>query len=154
LLLLSTAAVTNASPILERKIEETTAGLPSSFAKHISSTGKNNVVAIIEYITAVKNEVNLSDNYRRDLIESLARFSKYNDNKPFKDLTRSNVIAFLESLRTTEITGSDAQMDRYLQPFPDLFTTIFQWLYYSDIEPDKRPKPSVVQNQARLKRKP
>jgi hypothetical protein len=86
LLLLSTAAVTNASPILEKKIEYTTAGLPSSFAKHLSSTGENNVVTIIEYIAAVKNEVNLSDNYRRDLIESLARFSKYNDNKSFKDL--------------------------------------------------------------------
>jgi hypothetical protein len=53
--LLSTAAVTNASPILERKIEETTAGLPSSFAKHLSSAGENNVVTIIEYIDAVKN---------------------------------------------------------------------------------------------------
>jgi hypothetical protein len=98
----STATVANASPILEGKIEETTAGLPSSFAKHLSSTGENNVITIIEYIAAVKNEVNLSDNYRKDLIESLARFSKYNDNKPFKVLTRSNVIAFLESLRKTE----------------------------------------------------
>jgi integrase len=29
----------------------------------------------------------------------------------------------------------------------------FKWLYYQDIEPDKRPKPSVVENLARLKRK-
>lgn len=61
----------------------------------------------IEYIAAVKNEVNLSDNYRKDLIESLARFSKYNNNKPFKDITRSNVIAFLESLCKTETTFSE-----------------------------------------------
>jgi hypothetical protein len=100
--LLSIAKVANASPILERKIDETTAGLPSSFAKHLCSTGENNAITIVEYIDAVKNEVNLSDNYRKDLIESLSRFSKYNDNKPFKDLTRSNVITFLESLRKTE----------------------------------------------------
>jgi hypothetical protein len=149
--LLSIAKVAN-SPILERRIEETTAGLPSSFAKHLCSTGEDNAATIVEYIAAVENEVNLSDNYRRDLIESLARFSKYNDNKPFKVLTRSNVIAFLESLHKTE-TGSYAQMDRYLQPFPDLFTAIFQVALYPDFEPNKRPKPTIVENLARLKRK-
>ena len=43
----------------------------------------------------------------KDLIESLARFSKYNNNKPFKDITRSNVIAFLESLCKSETTFSE-----------------------------------------------
>ena len=50
----------------------------------------------------MKSEVNLSDHYRRDLIEVLSKFSKYNDNRPFKDLTRSNVIAFLDIYRRTE----------------------------------------------------
>jgi hypothetical protein len=90
--LLSIAKVTN-SPILERKIEETAAGLPSSFAKHLCSTGEDNAVTIVEYIAVVKNEVNLSDNYRRDLIESLARFSKYNDNKPRVTLWGGETIA-------------------------------------------------------------
>jgi hypothetical protein len=144
LLLLSTAAVTNASPILERKIEDTTAGLPSSFAKHLSSTGENNVVTIIEYIAAVKNEVNLSDNYRRDLIESLARFSKYNDNKSFKDLTRSNVIAFLESLRKTETQDPMHKWIGTYNLFRIYLLRFFKWLYYSDIEPDKRPKPCFI----------
>ena len=62
----------------------------------------------------------------KDLIESLARFSKYNNNKPFKDIKRSNVIAFLESLCNTETQGSNAESDRYLQLFPNLFTAIFQ----------------------------
>ncbi|HEX5978859.1 MAG TPA: hypothetical protein VFY68_16365 [Nitrososphaeraceae archaeon] len=51
--MLSIAKVTN-SPILERKIEETAAGLPSSFAKHLCSTGEDNAVTIVEYIAAVK----------------------------------------------------------------------------------------------------
>jgi len=92
----ATATVTNASPLLDRKIEEITAGLPAAFSKHLSSTGDDNAATIIEYITAVKNEVNLSDNYRKDLIESLARFSKFNDNTPFKDLTRYSVITFVD----------------------------------------------------------
>ena len=65
--MLSITKVTNAFPILEMRIEETTAGLPSSFAKHLCSTGEDNATTIVEYITAVENEVNLSDNYRKDL---------------------------------------------------------------------------------------
>jgi integrase len=29
----------------------------------------------------------------------------------------------------------------------------FRWLYYPDIEPDKRPKPEVIENIPQLKRK-
>jgi integrase/recombinase XerD len=100
--LLSTATAANTSPLLDRKIEETTAGLPASYTKHLRSIGEGNAVTIIEYIVAMKSDVNLSDNYRQDLIEALARFSKYNDNKPLKNLTRTNIIAFLETLCKTE----------------------------------------------------
>ena len=150
--MLSIVKVAN-SPILERRIEEITAGLPSSFAKHLRSTGEDNAATIVEYIAAVKNEINLPDNYRRDLIESLARFSKYNDNKPFKVLTRSNVIAFLDSLRKTE---TQDPMHRWIGTY-NLFRVyllrFFKWLYYPDIEPNKRPKPTIEENLARLKRK-
>jgi hypothetical protein len=46
----------------------------------------NNVKVIVDYILTMKSEVNISDHYRRDLIEVLSRFSKYSNNKPFKDL--------------------------------------------------------------------
>jgi hypothetical protein len=76
----------------------------SSFAKQLLSIGedKANIETIVKYIAAIKSEVNLSDNYRKDLIALLSRFSKYNDNKPFRDLTRSDVIAFLDTCRKTE----------------------------------------------------
>ena len=142
--MLSIVKVAN-SPILERRIEEITAGLPSSFANHLCSTGED--------IAAVKNEVNLSDNYRRDLIESLARFSKYNDNKPFKVLTRSNVIAFLESLHKTETQDPMHRWIGIYNLFRIYLLRFFKWFYYPDIEPNKRPKPTIVENLARLKRK-
>jgi integrase len=150
---ITTATVTNASPLLDRKIEEITAGLPASFAKHLSSTGEGNASTIIEYIAAVKNEVNLSDNYRKDLIESLARFSRYNHNKPFKDLTRSNVLTFLDSLRKTETQDPMHKWMGTYNLFRIYLLRFFKWFYYPDIEPGKRPKPSVVENLARLKRK-
>jgi hypothetical protein len=79
LMLSSTVTPTaNISPLLERKIEETSAGLQKAFARHLSSISEDNAATIIEYIAAMKSEVNLSDNYRRDIIEVLCRFSRYN----------------------------------------------------------------------------
>jgi spore coat protein CotH len=77
------------SPLLDRKMEETTAGLPSSLTRRLLSSGKDNIEIIVKYIAAIKSEVNPSDHYRVDLIALLSRFSKYRDNKPFRDLTRN-----------------------------------------------------------------
>ena len=57
---------------------------------------------IIEYIAAMKTEVNLADHYRKDLIEVLCRFTKHNNNRPFKDLERIDILSFLDSFRKTE----------------------------------------------------
>jgi hypothetical protein len=82
-LLLSTARAAKVSPLLDRKIEETTANLPSSFTRQLPSIGTNNIETVVKYIAAIKSEINLSDNYRKDLIALLSRFSKYHDNKSF-----------------------------------------------------------------------
>jgi hypothetical protein len=150
--LLSTTT-TNASPLLDSKIENTAAGLPLSYGKHLRSAGEDNAVTVIRYIAAMKNEVNLSDNYRKDLIEALSRFSKYNNNKPFKDLTRNNTIAFLESLRKTETQDPMHKWIGTYNLFRSHLLRFFKWLYSPDGEPSKRPKPLVVENIAQLKRK-
>jgi hypothetical protein len=87
--LLSATTAANISPLLERKIEEICAGISSSYSLHLHSAGQDNVKVIVDYITTMKSEVNLSDHYRRDLIEVLSRFSKHNNNKPFRDLTQN-----------------------------------------------------------------
>jgi hypothetical protein len=63
-------ATASISPLLERKIEETSAGLQAAFARHLSSISEDNAIAIIEYIAAIKSEVNLSDNFG----ETLSKF--------------------------------------------------------------------------------
>ena len=42
----------------------------------------------------MKSEVNLSDHYRRDLIAVLCKLSTYDNDEPFKDLTRTNILRF------------------------------------------------------------
>ena len=101
----------------------------------------------------MKSEVNLSDHYRRDLIEVLSRFSKYNDNKSFKDLKRSDVIAFLETYRRTEAQDPLHKWIGTYNIYRIHLMRFFKWLYNPDIEPDKRPKPAVIENIPQLKRK-
>jgi hypothetical protein len=109
------------SPLLDRKIEETTTTLPAHCAKQLHSIGEVNAAIIVEYIASMKSEVNLSDHYRRDVIVTLYRFSKYSNDKPFKDLTRPDVIAFLDRPTPWTIT----QMDRHLQHLQRAFTAFF-----------------------------
>lgn len=121
-MLSSSATAVKSSPIFDRKIEETIAGLQRSFIKKLQTIGEANAESIAEYIAAMKSEVNLSNNYRRDIIEVLYRFSEYNSNKPFRDSTRAKILAFLETFRKIlDVSRSTAQMDRNLQHFQDSF---------------------------------
>ena len=149
----TTAATANISPLLDRKIEEISAGISASYSQHLRSAGQDNVTVIIDYIVTMKSEVNLSDHYRRDLIEVLSKFSKFNDNKSFKDLKRSDVIAFLETYRRTEVQDPLHKWIGTYNIYRIHLMRFFKWLYNPDIEPDKRIKPAVIENIPQLKRK-
>ena len=77
----SRTSASASSALLDRKIEECTAGLVASTTKRLYSS-RDNAATIVQYLEAMKTEVNLSDHYRKDLIELLSRLSKYNDNIP------------------------------------------------------------------------
>jgi hypothetical protein len=47
-------------------------------------------------------EINLSNTYRWNNISILCKFSNYHKNKPFDDITRDDILAFLDSLRKPE----------------------------------------------------
>ena len=101
----------------------------------------------------IKIEVNPSDHYRRDLIELLCKFSKYNDDKPYKLLTRSDIIAFLESFRRTETQDPLHKWIGTYNIYRLHLMRFFKWLYNPHSEPDKRSKPTVIDNIPQLKRK-
>ena len=141
------------APLLDRKIEETTAGLSGIYSKNLLYAIENNTPVIIEYIAAMKIEINLSDNYRKDLIEFICRFSKFNNNKPFKELKRTDVIRFLDTLRKTETQDPLHKWIGTYNVYKIHLLRFFKWLYSPDIEPDKRQKPPVIDNIPQLRRK-
>jgi hypothetical protein len=104
---------------------------------------------------AIRTEINFSTNYRKDIIELLTRFARYhhNNNKLFKDATRDDVIAFLDSHRKTETQDPLHKCVGTYNIYRVHLIQFFGWLYALDIEPSKRPKPAVVDNIPKLKRK-
>jgi hypothetical protein len=70
-------------------------------------------ISYIEYIQAMKTEINPSDHYRNETIEALTKLSKIYENKSFKDISRGDVTAFLDHFRKKDC-GSIAQVDRDL----------------------------------------
>ena len=156
--------------LFERNLQAITDGLP----KHILALlrrqkSKQNVVTIAEYIQAMKTEINPSASYRQAQIQVLCYLSSYHNSKIlFSEMTRDDIISYLDSLRKPE----------YLDPLHKWIGTyntrrvylmrFFKWLHSSSsfsssttndsvstplISQDKRPTPDVVKNIPKLKRK-
>jgi integrase len=143
----------NLGSILERKINDITSGLQPEYSRLLRAISEDNALTIGNYIQALRVEINLSDHYRRDIIRLLCTLSQYNDNYPFKAMNRDDIISFLESYRKPEVSDP---MHRWIGTYNIYrmhLIRLFKWLYYPDLESDSRPKPEMIQNISRLKRK-
>jgi integrase len=142
----------------QRMIENITIGLRPAFSKLLNSLSwEGNGSTIVDYIQAMKIEINLSDNYRSTIIVILCRFSTFvtskEDNKTFKTMTRDDILSFLDSFRRSEVSDP---MHKWIGTYNLYRMTLFRffkWLYYPDIELDKRPNPLFIENIPQLKRK-
>jgi integrase/predicted nucleic acid-binding Zn ribbon protein len=139
--------------LLEDKITQLTSGLPNRYRKAMCEISSNNVLTISEYIQSMKIEINLSNHYRRDLILLLCTFSKYNYDKPYNDLKRRDILAFLNSFAKPEESDPLHKWIGTYNIYREHLQRFFKWLYHPNVGPAKRPKPSVVENIPRLKRK-
>ena len=110
----------------------------------VLNKNKDNATTIVNYIGTRRSEVNLCDNYRRNLIRLLPTFSNYCHNKNFKDIVRADVLAFLDTFRKTEAQDPLHKWIGTYNLYRVHLLRFFKWLYSRDLEPDKRPKPPVV----------
>jgi integrase/recombinase XerD len=137
----------------DKKIMELCNGIPTAYINYLHSVGvKENVLTIIKYIHAIQTEINLSLNYKKDLIKLLTKFSNYH-NKDFEDITRDDIITFLESFRKSEAIDPLHRWIGTYNIYRIHLMRFFKWFYSPDSEPSKRPKPLVFENIPELKRK-
>jgi integrase/recombinase XerD len=140
--------------LFDRKVETASEGLISCFSRCFYNMPlKNNALTLADYIIAMKSEINLADNYRKEIIQKLAGLSIHHGKTLFKDMTREQVLEFLDSLRKPEASDPLHKWIGTYNVYRMHIVRFFKWLYHPDIEPQKRPKPSVVENIPQLKRK-
>jgi integrase len=150
---MQTAYVYEDNPFFEIKIENATEGLKQACKKILKRVSKKNAVIIADYISSMQTEINPSDRYKEAIIKLLCKFSQSNKDKPFKQITRQEVIAYLDSVRKSETVDHLHKWIGTYNLYGIYFLRFFKWLYYPDVEPNKRAKPPVVDNIPQLKRK-
>jgi hypothetical protein len=146
--------VADDDPLFDRKIAIACEGLRSHYYDLFNKTPvKENAITLVNYVISMKSEINPSNNYRMDIIEKISRLSVYHSKTFFKDMTRQQVLDFLDSLRKPEASDPLHKWIGTYNLFRIYFARFFKWLYYPDIEPQRRPKPPVIENIPHLKRK-
>jgi integrase len=157
----TTAAATSTSSsdnIIKTKIESATEGLSHSCFNHLFDrvlpASRENALTICDYISSLKSEINPSDHYRKDTIILLCSLSTFFKNaKSLKEITREDVLSFLDSYRKTESIDPLHKWIGTYNIYRIHLMRFFKWLYSPDIEYKQRPKPPVIQNIHQLKRK-
>lgn len=92
-------------PLIESKIDLTTDGLPRGFntqLKRLSALSPDNTRNIISFINALTVEINPSSNHKINYISVLCRFLRFHRNLSFKEMTRDDIISFLDHVRRPE----------------------------------------------------
>jgi len=144
----------NKIEINNRKLATVTSGLQKYIYKQLTEqVSRENSTAIADYILAQKVEVNLANTYRANIITTLITLSKFLDNKPFQNMTREDILAYLDNLRKPE---SSDPLHRWIGSYNEMrqrLAKFFKWLYSPDIEATKRTTAPVFENIPTLKRK-
>ena len=87
---------------LERKIDIATEGLQDHLKHKLQSIHAQQAFTITKYVISMRSETNLSDNYRRLVIIVLSDLSRHYIDKLFSQMTRNDILVFLDSFRRPE----------------------------------------------------
>jgi hypothetical protein len=88
------------NPLFDQKLDIATEGLEPYYLEHLKTRlSKENALTIANYILSMKVETNLSVNHKRGIITSLKLLSEFLGSKPFKKMTREDIVLFLDVFR-------------------------------------------------------
>jgi integrase/recombinase XerD len=139
---------------LTTKIENTTKNLPHFYQKCLGVLSSKQISVICDYIATVESEIKLSDKYRQSILYILMNLSKYvGKTKTFKEFIRADIVKYLNHFKKDD---SQDPSHKWIGTYNLSLIHIikfFRWLYSSNLEPTKRPKPKVVQNLSKFKRR-
>jgi integrase/recombinase XerD len=118
-------------------------GLASGYCRRLKLT-QDNAPTIVNYLNALENEINLSDNYKRINLTTLVYLSRFHSDKKLKEMTKEDIIHYLNSLRRNDATDPLHSWVSTYNLYLVVLTRFFKWLYYPDLSPKERIKPPCV----------
>ncbi|MFY9871767.1 MAG: hypothetical protein WAK17_18810, partial [Candidatus Nitrosopolaris sp.] len=137
-----------------RKISFASEGLPPYVENWLRiRTSNENALTISEYISSLRREINPSQNYTIMQIQALVELSEYSKQKPFEQLTREDVLSFLNKFRKTE---DKDPLHKWIGTYNlkhEILRQFFTWLNDPNTERNHRSKPRIMENIAKFKRK-
>ena len=142
---------------LERKIDSITKTLSKPYfnkiLKNLVEANPTNAKTIYDYIIAEQTELNIKDSTKEGKIKILVWLSKFFENKSFKEMTKQDVLEYLNNLRKP--TAEDPA-NRWIGTYNGrqmILLKFFRWLYYPDEDYRKRLTPNCMQGVRKLPRK-
>ena len=140
--------------LVERKISLITEDLPPNYTSRLYKIRRDNALSIADFILSLKTEINLSNHHIKNNIMALTSLSHFHKNeKSFTKMAREDILSFLDKVRKPESVDRFHRWIGSYNTYRTLLVKFFKWLCYPDLEPGKRPKPSVIENIPQLKRK-
>ena len=136
-----------------KEVKLVTEGLQSYHAALLKKQSKQNALAIVDYLLALNTEINPSLAYKSNQLRTLTYPSEFCKQKPFIKMTRDDVLAYLDSIKRPEEADPLHQWIGTHNLRRIYFLRFFKWLYYPNLEPDKRSTPKVMENISKFKRK-
>lgn len=118
-------------------------GLASGYCRRLKLTQKN-APMIVDYLKALENEIHLSLNYKRINLTTLVYLSRFNFNKKFIEMTREDIISYLNSLRKNDAADPLHSWVSTYNLYLVVLSRFFKWLYYPKLNPKDRIKPECV----------
>jgi len=143
---------------LENKIDKITNSLSRQYfntiLKKLVKENKENAITLCNYIIAEQNEINIKDSTKEGKIKVIVWLSNFHKNKKFEDMTKEDILEFLNSLRKPTDKDPTHKWIGSYNGRQTILLKFFKWLYNPD-EPDnrKRKTPLCIQGIKRLTRK-
>jgi integrase len=141
-------------PNFDRKLETVTACTKPFVKEHLlNRITRDNCKVIVDYILTMQTEVSPTDTYRIDTILKLKYFAEFHNPKSFKEITRQDVVTFLDNFRKPEQVDPLHKWVGTHEAYRIVLMRFFRWLYAPDIPQRSRPRPAVMENIPKIRRK-
>jgi integrase len=125
----------------------------NSRLKALAKKGNKNAATICDHILAEQTRYNIKTSTAESKVKSLLWISKHLNDKPFEEMTKQDILSYLNSLRKP--TSVDPQ-EKWIGSYNNrlrYYAKFFRWLYNKE-EPDyrKRISPPCIQGLRQLPR--